>query len=107
MSRWCIENPILHKNMSVGPPQHLHKYIALNERDIVKLHFNVPAYVYLMDDTNYGFYLARKQYEYYGDLVKKTPFMVRAPEAGKWHLVIERQNPAETLSVAVQIVQDV
>jgi hypothetical protein len=97
---------MLREKESMSTPRHLHRYLELNGHDSIMLHFNSPAYVYLMDDTNYRLYLDEKEYEYYGDLVQKTPFRVRAPGAGRWHLVIEQKNPAHTLSVTVQIVRE-
>lgn len=86
--------------------KHLHKYLNLDQDDVLILKMNVPAHVSLMDDANYQCYLNEEEYEYYGDLVKKTPFRLGAPQPGNWHLVIEQENPRMALDVSVSVVKN-
>jgi len=45
--------------------KHLHKYLNLDQDDVLILKMNVPAHVSLMDDANYQCYLNEEEYEYY------------------------------------------
>jgi hypothetical protein len=85
---------------------HLHKHLELDEFDMLKVHLTNPAQVMLMDDENYEFYLAEEEYDYYGSLVKRSPFAMRTPYSGSWHLVIEQANPGQDVAVNVQIISE-
>ena len=85
-------------------PQHLHRYLSLTDSDIVKVTLQGRAYVMLMDDQNYGNYNNGDDYDYYGQLVKRSPCQMRAPFPGSWHLVIEQADPAGDVMAHVQIV---
>ncbi|MEJ2662543.1 MAG: DUF1883 domain-containing protein [Spirochaetia bacterium] len=86
---------------------HLHKNLSLTESDILKVHLTNPAYVMLMDEENYALYQAEDEYDYYGDLAKNTPFTIRAPGSGSWHLVIEQADPTQDVAVNVQIISEI
>jgi hypothetical protein len=85
---------------------HLHKQLELTELDVLKVHLTNPAQVMLMDDENYERYRAEQEYDYYGSLVKRSPFAMRAPHSGSWHLVIEQADPARDVAVNVQIITE-
>lgn len=83
---------------------HLHKYLSLNRNDMLKIHLSSPAHVMLLDDENYTLYKDEKEYDFYGKLAKRSPFAIKAPYAGSWHLVIEQADSRQDLSVNVQII---
>jgi hypothetical protein len=85
---------------------HLHKYLALNQRDVLKIHLSNPAQVMLLDDKNYSLYKDEMEYDFYGKLAKRSPFIIKAPHAGNWHLVIEQADSGQDLSVNVQIISE-
>lgn len=85
--------------------KHLHKAIELTTSDELKIGLTAPAHVYLLDDDNYSLYLDEQEFEYYGDTVHQSPYRLRAPQSGVWHLVIEQADPADSLNVAVEIVK--
>jgi hypothetical protein len=86
---------------------HLHKALNVNTKDIISVKLSGPAFVMLMDDNNYNLYCNDLEYEYYGREVKqRSPYRLRAPVAGRWHLVIEQSDPAQSVDVAVQIEGD-
>ena len=87
-------------------PQHLHHYLTLTDSDIVKVALQGKAYVMLMDDENYRYYNEDADYDYYGQLVKRSPCLMRAPFPGRWHLVIEQADPAGDVMAHVQIIKE-
>jgi hypothetical protein len=85
---------------------HLHKYLTLSQNDMLKIHLSNPAQVMLLDDKNYSLYKDEMEYDYYGKLVKRSPFIIKAPHVGDWHLVIEQADSRQDLSVNVQIISE-
>jgi hypothetical protein len=83
---------------------HLHRYLSLCDSDTVNVTLQGKAYVMLMDDDNYGFFTQDADFDYYGQLVKRSPCRLRAPFPGHWHLVIEQADPAGEVMAHVQIV---
>lgn len=82
---------------------HLHKTLNLDTSDVVQVEVSSPAHIYLMDEPNYNLYRDDDEFEYYGDTVKRSPYQIRPPHAGIWHLVIEQADPSAPLSASVQI----
>jgi hypothetical protein len=87
-------------------PQHLHRLLNLNHSDIVKVALQGRASVMLMDDRNYRYYNEGADFDYFGQLVKRSPCHLKAPFPGRWHLVIEQADPAGDVMAHVQIIRD-
>jgi hypothetical protein len=85
---------------------HLHKYLSLTDYDMLKIHLTSPANVMLMDDENYSLYNDGEEFDYYGKIVKHSPFALLPPHAGDWHLVIEQVDSGQDLAVNVQIISE-
>ena len=85
---------------------HLHKILNLETSDVVQVEVSSPAHLYLMDEPSYGLYCADEEFEYYGETVRRSPYKIRPPHAGIWHLVIEQADPSTPLSAGVQILSD-
>ena len=82
---------------------HLHKHLNLGTGDIVGVHLDGKAFVFLADEENYSNYLNDMNYEYFGTKVDTSPFYMAAPFPGVWHIVVEQQNPGDTLDVRIEI----
>ena len=85
---------------------HLHKILNLFAGDVIAIHGDAPAFVFFADTDSYASYLNDVDYEYYGSAVREWPFYMAPPRPGKWHLVIEQQNPEKDLDVRIEIVQE-
>ncbi len=84
--------------------KHLHKTLNLTTEDEIRIGLTAAAHVYLLDEENYGLYLDEQEFEYYGETVHRSPYRIKAPRAGVWHLVVEQADPEDSLNVAVEIV---
>ena len=84
--------------------QHLHKTLNLETSDVVQVEVSSLAHVYLMDEPNYVLYRSEEDFEYYGETVRRSPYRIRPPNAGIWHLVIEQADPSAPLSAGIQII---
>jgi len=43
----------------------------------------------LMDSSNFNSYRAGRNHRYYGGLVKRSPWRVQVPRAGRWHITVD------------------
>jgi len=84
---------------------HLHKILTLMPEDIVLVHLNGPAMVYLMPSSEYAHYIEGESFSAYGGESQESPARLSAPEEGNWHIVIETLNPSGDLTVRVEIKQ--
>ena len=82
---------------------HLHKHVNLTPDDIVGIHSDGGAFVFLADEENYSNYLNDMNYDYYGTGVETSPFYMAAPYAGDWHIVVEQQNSDDPLNVQIEV----
>jgi hypothetical protein len=57
--------------------------------DEIEVTLDHPANVQLLDPTNYEAYENRQPYRYRGGHVTRSPFRIRPPHEGRWHLVID------------------
>ncbi len=68
---------------------HLHQEMDLHPDDVVEVTLDHPANVMLLDPSNYLAYQQKRTYRYHGGYATKSPFRIRAPYPGKWHLVVD------------------
>lgn len=56
---------------------------------IVEVTLNYSANVYLMEEEDYEKYCNCESFSYYGGRATQSPYRVKIPKAGHWHLVID------------------
>jgi hypothetical protein len=67
-------------------------YYDLNQLrggEVVEVTLDTAANVRLLDSPNLQGYRGGRQYNFYGGYVTQTPYRVRVPHGGHWHLVID------------------
>ncbi len=70
--------PFLHQEMEVGPD------------DLIEIVMEGWANLLLLDPENYEHYRNNRPFRYAkGGYVKHSPFRLRAPRQGTWHVVID------------------
>ncbi len=67
----------------------LHQELHLGPSDAVEVTLDNPANVQLLDPPNYERYRRGEEYHYHGGYVTHSPYRIRAPHGGDWHLVID------------------
>lgn len=72
-----MEREFLHQELTIGP------------EDAIEVTFDRPANVQLLDPENYNRYLNKQAFNYWGGFVTQSPYRIRPPHPGKWHLVID------------------
>lgn len=63
--------------------------IPIGETIIVEVTLNYSANVYLMEDDEYDKYKECENFNYYGGRATQSPYRVKIPSTGHWHLVID------------------
>ena len=61
----------------------------LSPSDVVEVTLDHPANVQLLDPTNFANYRDRKPFHYRGGYATTSPYRLRPPHEGHWHLVID------------------
>ncbi len=79
----------------------LHKEIDAGPEDIVEIALDHPANVQLLDQANYDLYRRREPYKYYGGYATQSPFRIRPPQKGRWHVVVDLGGGAGTVKAVL------
>ena len=74
-----------------------------NGGDTVEVTLGTAANVRLLDSFNFNIYRQGGQYNFYGGYVTRSPYSVRVPTAGNWHLVIDLGGYAGQIRSAVRV----
>lgn len=85
-------------------PVHLHHELNLDTTDLVYVHLNNPAKVFLMTPENYRHFLAWDPFEAFGGEYDHSPVRLQAPQAGTWHLAVQQVNEALSLTIRVELI---
>jgi hypothetical protein len=81
----------------------LHYELQLGQHDVVVVTLDKQANVQLMDSSNFDNYRRRERFSYYGGLVKQSPFRLKPPHGGNWHLAIDLGGYAGSVSASVNV----
>jgi hypothetical protein len=84
----------------------LHREFTLGPNDHIEVTLDHPANVQLLDPTNYNNYLNGHAFRYIGGYVTSSPYQLRPPYPGHWHLVIDLGGNAGTVRASVRILSD-
>jgi hypothetical protein len=82
----------------------LHQQFELGPNDVIEVALDHPANVQLLDPTNYGNYQNHRPYRYYGGHVTTSPYRLRPPFPGHWHLVIDLGGGAGSVRASGSVV---
>jgi len=62
------------------------------------------ANVRLMDTNNFNSYKSGRKHHYYGGLVRKSPFHLKVPISGHWHVTVDMQGLRGTVRSNVRVI---
>ncbi len=85
-------------------PVHLHHELDLKTTDMVRVHLDNPAKVFLMTPDNYRLFLTWEPFEAFGGEYEHSPVRLQAPQDGTWHLAVQQLNEALSLTTRVEVV---
>lgn len=85
--------------------QFLHNYLGnLDGNEMVVVELSAAANVKLMDRDNFSAYRRDSPHKYFGGYVTETPFRVRVPSRGHWHLTVDRGGYSGGVRAAVRVI---
>ncbi|WP_291820910.1 DUF1883 domain-containing protein [Bosea sp. (in: a-proteobacteria)] len=75
----------------------------LDGNEVVEVTLSNAANVRLMDGSNFSAYRRGGRHDYYGGYVTRSPFTVRVPRGGHWHVAIDNGGHTGSVRVAVRV----
>lgn len=81
---------------------YLHYDLHLTQDEIVEITLDKQANVRLLDGSNYSAYKRGERHRYYGGLAKTSPYRLKPPHSGHWHLVIDLGGYSGTVRASVR-----
>ncbi len=84
---------------------YLHYEIEAEGSDTIEVLLSGAANVQLLDDANFALYREGKQFHYFGGLARTSPFTLKAPRSGHWHIVIDLGGSPGQVRAAIKVLQ--
>jgi hypothetical protein len=84
---------------------YLHYEFEVGSDEVIQVKLDKQANVLLLDTANYRRYTRAQEFRYYGGLAKKSPFKIKAPYPGHWHLVIDIGGRKGTVRASVKTIK--
>ena len=78
-------------------------YPYLSAGTTIEIKLDKQANVRLLDDSNFQNYHNGLKYNFYGGLVTSSPFYLKVPFNGKWHLAIDLGGYAGAVNPIVNV----
>lgn len=82
----------------------LHYEFNLGNNDSVRVTLDKQANVRLLDSNNFQKYRNGGAHKYYGGRATHSPFIINAPHAGHWHVVIDLGGYAGSVRASVGVI---
>jgi hypothetical protein len=76
----------------------------ITPKDTIRVDLDSQANVRLLDPQNFQSYRQGQKHNYFGGLVKQSPYYIKPPRSGHWHLVIDLGGYAGKIAATVSIV---
>jgi len=75
----------------------------LSGGEMVQVTLANAANVRLLDEINFGIYRQGGSYRFHGGYVTQSPYVVRVPGPGHWHLVLDLGGYAGQIRSSVRV----
>jgi len=84
---------------------YLHYDFQAGPSDLVEVTLDRAANVMLMTPSDYSAYRTRGPFRYFGGHVTQSPYRIRPPHQGPWHVVIDLGGSAGTVRASCRVVK--
>lgn len=84
--------------------EHLHYQFNAQTGDVVEVILDHAANVQLLDMLNYTNYTMGEPFRYYGGYAQVSPYRIRPPHSGHWHLAVDLGGSPGSVRASVQVV---
>lgn len=82
----------------------LHSEVDAGPNDVVRVALDKQANVKVMDGQNFRRYQNGQSHDYYGGLAEVSPFDVRPPYRGRWHVTVDLGGYGGSVRASVAVV---
>jgi hypothetical protein len=84
--------------------EYLHYEFDATPLEVVEVTLDHAANVQLLDEENFQNYRDHKRFDYHGGYAQTSPFRLKPPYAGRWHLVVDLGGGAGSVRASLQII---
>lgn len=85
--------------------QHVHYEFDASDGAIIEVTVDRQANVLLLDPVNYRRYRRGERYHYRGGLATRSPFPLRVPGAGRWHVAVDLAGRAGNVRTSARLIR--
>jgi hypothetical protein len=85
---------------------YIHQALDVGPDEVVEVMLDHPANVQLLDEENFERYQLREEFHYHGGYAPRSPYLIRPPRPGLWHLVIDLGGYAGRVRAWVRLLPD-
>jgi len=83
--------------------KYLHQILKLEKGMHIKVHFNRPTKIMLMNDHNFVRYQNHTTHTYWGGKMEESPYEFIVPNAGIWHVVVEKGGYFDPINIQASV----
>jgi hypothetical protein len=83
---------------------YLHNEFDAGPDETIEVTLDSGANVQLMDTPNFENYRDGRPYRYYGGYVTRSPYTIRPPRSGHWHLVVDLGGYAGRVHASARVI---
>lgn len=84
---------------------YLHYDLQAGPSDLVEVSLDRAANVMLLSTSDYNSYRAGRSFRYHGGHVSRSPYRIRPPHQGSWHVVIDLAGRAGTVRASCRVIE--
>jgi hypothetical protein len=84
--------------------EYLHTELFAGPDDTIEVTLDHAANVQLLDPSNFEAYRQRRTYRFRGGYVTQSPYRIRPPHRGKWHVVVDLGGTAGSVRASVRVI---
>ena len=81
----------------------LHYKLSAGPEDQIEVRLDAAANVRLLDESSYGRFRRGERHEYLGGYVKVSPYFLKPPRNGRWHVVVDLGGGAGSVRASVRL----
>ena len=84
---------------------YLHYDLQAGPSDLIEVTLDRAANVMLLSTSDYSSYRAGRSFRYHGGHVSSSPYRIRPPHQGSWHVVIDLGGHAGTVRASCRVIE--
>jgi len=86
--------------------KYLHYQLYIGKQEVIQATLQQQSHLRILDDKNYMLYRQGDQYRYHGGMATGSPAVIKPPQPGEWHLVIDLGGLEGEISATVHVIKE-